>query len=202
MSSIKVYHGSYCEVQASSLSSGRSDADFGIGFYVTHNFSMAEKWASRKKPSIINEYELDTTNLCEYRFQLDKEWLDFVIQNRNGFQVDDKYSEYDLLIGATADDKLFSTLEQYESGLIDAITAVKALNCMEVGEQICICTEKALNALKFARSVELQGERLMSIRMEAKVDRKLADELTSKIIRESIARKNNEQSLDTMEVFK
>lgn len=163
---------------------------------------MAEKWASRKKPSIINEYELDMTNLCEYRFQLDKEWLDFVLQNRNGFQVDDKYSEYDLLIGATADDKLFSTLEQYESGLIDVITAVKALNCMEVGEQICICTEKALNALKFVRSVELQGERLMSIRAEAKADRKLADELTSKIIRESVARKNNEQSLDTMGVFK
>ena len=49
MSEIKVYHGSYCEVKQPSLDNGRLDADFGLGFYVTPDIEMAEKWASRKR---------------------------------------------------------------------------------------------------------------------------------------------------------
>lgn len=42
MSEVKVYHGSYCEVSKPSFDNGRSDADFGIGFYVTPDIVMAE----------------------------------------------------------------------------------------------------------------------------------------------------------------
>ena len=54
MAKIKVYHGSNCEVKEPSLSYGREDADFGIGFYVTTDVEMAEKWAARRSNPIIN----------------------------------------------------------------------------------------------------------------------------------------------------
>lgn len=45
------------------------------------------------------------------------------------------FIDYDLLIGATADDKLFSTIEQYEAGFLSIEVAVKVLNCMKYSEQ-------------------------------------------------------------------
>lgn len=183
MSELKVYHGSYCKVEKPYLDKGRLDADFGIGFYVTSDFTMAEKWASRKKKAIINEYVLDTNKLNAYTFPLNEEWLDFVIQNRTGEKVEFIPNRFDLLIGATADDKLFATIEQYENGFINAETAVEVLNCMKVGQQICVRTERGLDNLHFGRSIELSPERVKELREINRADRKIANQLTSEIIR-------------------
>lgn len=79
---IEVYHGSNISVQKPSLSFGRSDADFGCGFYISTKLEMAEKWACRKKTPIISKYTLDLQGLEIYEFSLDAEWLEFVIDNR------------------------------------------------------------------------------------------------------------------------
>ena len=189
MSEIKVYHGSFCEVRKPSLDKGRVDADFGLGFYVTSDITMAEKWASRKKNAIINEYVLDVEELNAYTFPLDEEWLDFVIQNRNADNSDFVPDKYDLLIGATADDKLYATIEQYESGFIDVETAVEVLNCMKIGQQICVRTEKGLDNLYFNKSIELSAEHVDELRAINRIDRKMANQLTSDIIRNRNGRK-------------
>lgn len=191
MSKLRVYHGSYCEVNTPSLDNGRIDADFGIGFYVTPDIMMAEKWACRKKKPIINEYILDIDKLSEYSFSLDEEWLDFVIQNRNGDDTDFSPYDFDVLKGATADDKLFATIEQYESGFINSETAVEVLNCMKIGQQICIRTKKGLENLHFIKSTELTPEQVKRIREANKTDRKIANQLTSEIIRNHNNRKDN-----------
>lgn len=183
MSKVKVYHGSYCKVVKPSLDNGRTDADFGIGFYVTTDLAMAEKWASRKKTAVINEYVLDTDKLNAHTFSLDEEWLDFVIQNRTGGDTDFSPDSFDLLIGATADDKLFATIEQYESGFIDTDTAIEVLNCMEIGRQICVRTERGLDNLHFSKSRKLPAERVDRLREINKADREKANRLTSEIIR-------------------
>lgn len=191
MSKLRVYHGSYCEVNTPSLDNGRIDADFGIGFYVTLDIMMAEKWACRKKKPIINEYILDIDKLSKYSFSLDEEWLDFVIQNRNGDDTTFSPYDFDILKGATADDKLFATIEQYESGFIDSETAVEVLNCMKIGQQICIRTKKGLENLHFIKSTELSPEQVIQIREANKTDRKIANQLTSEIIRNHNKRKDN-----------
>lgn len=191
MSKLRVYHGSYCEVNTPSLDNGRIDADFGIGFYVTLDIMMAEKWACRKKKPIINEYILDIDKLSKYSFSLDEEWLDFVIQNRNGDDTTFSPYDFDILKGATADDKLFATIEQYESGFIDSETAVEVLNCMKIGQQICIRTKKGLENLHFIKSTELTPEQVKQIREANKTDRKMANQLTSDIIRNHNKRKDN-----------
>lgn len=183
MSKVKVYHGSYCEVTQPSFINGRIDTDFGMGFYVTPDFLMAEKWACRKKTPVVNEYILDTTKLNIYEFGLDKNWLDFVVKNRNEYGLDTNLDDYDLLTGATADDKLFATIEQYESGFIDADTAVEVLNCIKIGQQMCIRTQKGLDNLQFTKSIILPEERVGVVRELNRADRKLANQLTGEIIR-------------------
>lgn len=68
---------------------------------------MAKKWAIRKSYPIINIYDLNISDLKIKQFGLDKEWLDFVVANRNEKLKFNVYSDYDVLIGTTADDKMF-----------------------------------------------------------------------------------------------
>ena len=46
---MKLYHGSTLIVRNPSLRPGRSNADFGKGFYTTSNIEQAVRWANIKK---------------------------------------------------------------------------------------------------------------------------------------------------------
>lgn len=185
-----LYHGSNAVVEQPLHDKGRVDTDFGVGFYTSSELSMVEKWACRKQPAIINEYRINTDELKIYKFNSDREWLDFVIGNRQMRTMQDSnYAEYDVLIGPTADDKLFSTIEQYENGYITAETACKVLDCMKVGEQVVLKTQKAINSLIFVQAYELSKSKTESTRVVINEERKEAEMLTQTIIREAVAGK-------------
>lgn len=182
---ITVYHGSNIEIPKPSLNFGRTDTDFGAGFYVTESYEMAEKWACRKGVSVINEYQFDTSDLNGYDFGLDEKWLDFVVSNRSQSTPKIDTSNYDFLRGATADDKLFSTIEQYENGFISQETAIKVLNCMDIGTQICIKSEKGLENLHYIGKKIPSAERKREIQQKNKEERKLANMKTKEIIQQA-----------------
>lgn len=71
---------------------------------------------------------------------MNKGWLDFVVQNRSG----NKRVEIDYIKEATGDDRLFAVAEQYESNLLDADTAVKAMNAMKIGDRCRLLGRKEL----------------------------------------------------------
>lgn len=185
---IEVYHGSNISIQNPSLSFGRDDADFGCGFYVSTRLEMAEKWACRKKTPVISKYTLDLQRLEIYEFSPNAEWLKFVIDNRKTAAFSHDMEKYDLFIGATADDKLFATIEQYESGFISEATAVEVINCMKVGTQICIRTDNGLNNLKYIGDIHLSPEKIAETREQNAKEREQANILTSEIIRKAIAK--------------
>ncbi|MCM1127364.1 MAG: DUF3990 domain-containing protein [Lachnospiraceae bacterium] len=191
MSRIEVYHGSGMEVKKPSLEYGRYDADFGIGFYVTQDYEMAEKWAAIKKTSVINVYELDLDNLNGIEFGLDKSWLDFIVQNRIGSErINIDITDVDYIIGATADDKLFSVIEQYEDNLIDVDSAVKAMNAMKIGKQISLCSEKAVTAIQFTSSHMVTDERKEELSVLRKQARRETNEIVERILKERVKEKN------------
>ena len=64
-------------------------------------------------------------------------------------------SDYDLVIGGVANDKVFNTVELYFDGLIDKAEALKRLRFEKPNLQLCFRSEKALEFLKFERSVKL-----------------------------------------------
>ena len=77
-----------------------------------------------------------------------EEWLEFVLQCRSGQDTTD----YDLVIGGVANDKVFNTVELYFDGLIDKTEAINRLRYEKPNLQICFRTEKALKLLHFEGS--------------------------------------------------
>ena len=191
MAKIKVYHGSNCEVKEPSLSYGREDADFGIGFYVTIDVEMAEKWAARRHNPIINVYEVDLDSLNGLEFGLNKGWLDFVVQNRSGNKrIEIDLSDTDYIKGATADDRLFAVVEQYESNLLDVDTAIKAMNAMQIGEQIALVSTESIDNLKFCGSYNLSEERRTELKNMLVSMRKETNEIVERILRDKVKEEN------------
>lgn len=173
-----LYHGSNAVISNPDLSKSREDIDFGIGFYLTKDKTMASKWAATKAVSILNTYRLDLDNLNIYTFNLDEEWLEYVRACRqygdNYEEITAKYDEYDVLIGATADDKLFDTVQQYLDGEISAETAIKYLNVAGFSEQVVLKTQKAINALTLVFSKEIKGAEKQHYRQISRQDREQA----------------------------
>lgn len=186
-----VYHGSNTVVEHPSLLFGRDDADFGLGFYVTTDFEMAEKWACRKKIPIVNVYEFDTSSLSLLTLNIDAEWLNFVIANRNGYEPPIETNGFDIIIGATADDKMFATMEQYEEGLISETIAIKALNCMKIGNQMCLRTNKCFDNLTFLEPIYISPNRAVEVQKQNAEARKEAGKRTAQIIREANMKKQH-----------
>ena len=85
-----LYHGSNVTVEKPNIIQSERTLDFGTGFYLTTDFEQAKRWAilttSRKKEGIptVNVFEIeDKVNLKVLKFNgPDKEWLEFVTNNR------------------------------------------------------------------------------------------------------------------------
>jgi hypothetical protein len=154
-----LYHGSFVVVDKPDLAHSRPNVDFGKGFYTTPIYEQAEKWCERfkrrGKDSIIASYEFDETAYEALKvLKLDaysEEWLDFILNCRRGQDITD----YDLVIGGVANDKVFNTVELYFDGLIDKKETINRLRYEKPNLQIAFRTEKALSYLKFEGSVKL-----------------------------------------------
>lgn len=144
-----LYHGSYVEVNKPDLSYSRINVDFGCGFYTTPLYEQALKWCGKFKrrgqDGIISKYELDEavfSNKNILRFEsYSEEWLDFILNCRRGNDATD----YDVVIGGVANDRVFNTVELYFDGLIDKKEALKRLQYEKPNLQVCLRTQEVLN---------------------------------------------------------
>jgi hypothetical protein len=148
-----LYHGSFVAVEKPDLIHSRENVDFGKAFYTTPLLEQAEKWCKKfkklGKDSFVSCYEFDeteSTNLKILKFNFySEEWLDFILNCRRGL---DK-SDYDLVFGGVANDKVFNTVELFFDGLIEKSVALSRLQYEKPNLQIAFRTEKALSCLQF-----------------------------------------------------
>lgn len=151
-----LYHGSYMEIIRPDLKHSRLNVDFGPGFYTTPLYQQASKWCEkfkrRGREGIVSCYNFDESadeQLKILKFDAySEEWLDFILNCRSGKDNTD----YDIVIGGVANDKVFNTVELFFDGLIDKTEAIKRLRYEKPNLQICFRTEKALEHLRFERS--------------------------------------------------
>ena len=159
-----VYHGSYCKIENPDIKYSRKNLDFGKGFYVTGLKEQAIKWAKIIKirnnadKCFLNKYNLDIEKIKDnYKVKefdsYSVEWLDFIIDCRAGSDI---YTNYDLVIGGIADDRVFNTLDLYTNGLIEKSEALNRLKYYKPNNQICIISESIVrDELKFISSEEI-----------------------------------------------
>ena len=154
-----LYHGSHLEIAKPDLLHSRPNVDFGCGFYVTPLYEQAAKWCGkfkrRGKNGIISWYAYDERREDELKTlkfdSYSEEWLDFILNCRSGKDSTD----YDLVVGGVANDKVFNTVELFFDGLIDKAEAINRLRYEKPNLQICFRTEKALSLLHFEGSERL-----------------------------------------------
>lgn len=156
---MKVYHGSWLEVAKPDLVRSRSDVDFGKGFYVTPIRNQVIKWCGkfkrRGKEGIVSIYEFhekEKSKLKILKFDsYSEKWLDFILNCRR----ENDSSDYDIVMGGVANDRIFNTVELYFEHLIDKKEAIKRLTYEKPNMQICFRTENALKQLQFKGSVKV-----------------------------------------------
>ena len=147
-----VYHGSYCKVEKPKLLDNKYTKDFGKGFYCTILKDQAIKWANKYDTKIINLYEYhENNNLKIKEFTImTEEWLDFIIESRNG-----KKHDYDIVIGAMADDQIYNYITDLLKGEITREAFWELAKFRHPTHQIAFCTEEALKTIKFIDAEEI-----------------------------------------------
>ena len=154
-----LYHTSYTTIENPDISYSRDFLDFGKGFYLTHLREQGERYGSRftrrGKDSWLNIYDFDycDTEWNVLRFETyDKEWLDFVSKCRVGLDS----SNYDMVVGGIADDKVIRTLDRYFNGEISEEETLGLSKYERPNIQYCIRSQEMLdNCLKHKESVRL-----------------------------------------------
>lgn len=152
MSKQIIYHGSYCKVEEPKIMEGKYTKDFGIGFYCTVLEEQAEKWAKKYETPTINKYEYDENSTLEIKnfVMMSEEWLNFIINCRSG-----KKHEYDIVIGAMADDQVYNYITDLMSGTITRDAFWELAKFRHPTHQIAFCSPKSLETIKFIGAEEI-----------------------------------------------
>lgn len=155
-----LYHGSWVEIKKPDLKHSRKNVDFGRGFYTTPIYEQAVKWCGkfkrRGKKGIVSCYKFDESAHHKLRVlefdSYSEEWLDFIMNCRRGNDT----TNFDIVTGGVANDKVFNTVELYFEHLIDKKEAIERLRYEKPNMQFCFRTDIALRRyLHFEGSEEV-----------------------------------------------
>ena len=179
MNILTLYHGTASDFDEEDVTRGKGYKDFGKGFYLTgdkeHAIRMAKRVriieiAKRKRMNVqdadvsayVYEHQLDFDLLKNSQFNIKEfcngdviEWVDFVLANR---QSPNKTHDYDVVIGATADDDTRISLDTYRMGAYGKVGSdtakqalVPALELDVFPKQTFIATQGVADMLKLVQ---------------------------------------------------
>lgn len=133
MSNLTLFHGSDHIIEKPDFHLGKTNNDYGRGFYCTEELEMAKEWACKQNnDGFANKYilksdSLNILNLLDGSYNI-LHWLALLLKNRTfrlsseiaedarqyiirNFSID--LDEYDIVIGYRADDSYFSFAESF-----------------------------------------------------------------------------------------
>lgn len=145
---MRLYHSSNLAVEHPDTVYSRDYLDFGKGFYLTSLYDQAVKYAQRfirrQQAAWLNIYEFDFNptewNVLEFG-SYDRAWLNFVSKCRAG----EDNSDYDIVIGGIANDKVIQTLDRYFEGELSEDETLGLLKYERPNNQYCIRSQKMLD---------------------------------------------------------
>jgi len=147
---MKIYHGGYCLIDNPKIIKKRNfSKDFGTGFYCTKLEEQAIRWAKRYDTAVVSIFEYSPDkNIKILNFnEMTEDWLDFIVKCRSG-----KPHKFDVVIGAMANDQIYNYISDYINHVITREQFWVLAKFKYPTHQICFCTKKALNCLKFVDS--------------------------------------------------
>jgi hypothetical protein len=193
---IALYHASTVSVEqpvwnyAVGTESERND--FGLGFYTSTDFSQPLMLLCDKPRVVLNKYELSVDDLSVKYLKNDTEWLLTVAFHRRNFnsranlrRIRDAYREsllgFDVVVGAVANDRLFSTINAFiENNITDAV-ATACLDLMHYEPQYVLKSDKACERASFMGADIYEEDRLVAYRERVIRERALIEEQITQI---------------------
>lgn len=152
---VTIYHGSKAKIKGlknpEEFKIGKRK-DFGYGFYCTRDLEQADRWANRRGTSgfIYSFYydeESAKKDLNVKTFELDDEWLDFIILNRS---KDIKF-DYDIVEGPMADDEIYNHINDFLDGRMSREEFWGKALFKYPTNQICFLSGRSIKYLKEAK---------------------------------------------------
>ena len=152
-----LYHGTNMGFDEIDLSKSRKGKDFGFGFYLTPDKSVATRQAVRKyvnnqegAPTVLSyqwrEDSVSDLNILRFdSYTLD--WAEFILLNRKNKTNQQKHC-YDIVIGPIADDTVGFQIRRLEDGIITMEQFLEEIKYHNVTLQYFFATEKALLTLQ------------------------------------------------------
>lgn len=156
MAKMTVYHGGYMAIEKPRIIEGKNKKDFGEGFYCTVIKEQAKRWAKRYDTAIVSIYDVrinTALKILEFR-EMTEEWLDFIINCRYG-----KKHDYDIVIGAMANDQIYNFVSDYMDGIITREQFWVMAKFKYPTHQINFCTQDALKCLEYRGYEEIVNDR-------------------------------------------
>ena len=156
---MKLYHGSYLEIERIDLSKSRPYKDFGQAFYLSADEQQAWERAYAAitlwggQPS-VTEYEFDEQLMTSGELRVlhfeeySEEWADFIFANRERRKPSFKH-DYDIVYGPIANDNVGEQVALFKGGYISKERFLRKLKNMRgITYQYAFCSEAAISKLK------------------------------------------------------
>lgn len=153
-----LYHGSNGNIEKIDLALSRPNKDFGRGFYLTEDKEQAMRMGEQKVlqlggTSVVNSYYFDEAHLTDGSLSVkifegySEEWAEFIVANRSR-KTKGLNHDYDVVIGAIADDKVGVQLFRYMKEYIDLPALIRNLQYVKLTTQYYFGTERAITLLE------------------------------------------------------
>lgn len=200
---MKVFHGSDHVVKLPVYLGGKSDNDYGNGFYTTEYEDRARSWAvlnGSPERSIVNVYDLD---LVELKI-LDLNdcgilaWIAEVVSNRGmnqeaasivGERLADYYKvdtkPFDIIRGYRADDSYTQVIEAFLMNQLNVYEVERLFYKGSLGNQIFLKSERAFEHIHWIESYEVEPrkeDRNVDLLARREVNRFLAERIKAILI--------------------
>ena len=170
---MRLYHGSDHVIKKPLYMGGKSDNDYGNGFYTTEYEDRARSWAvlnGKPENSIVNVYDLDTTALeiLDLNERGVLAWIAEVVANRGinqeaasiiGKRLTQLYrtdtTEYDIIKGYRADDSYTQVIEAFLLNQLNIHEVERLFYKGSLGNQIFLKSQKAFHKIRWIESYEV-----------------------------------------------
>ena len=172
MSKLILYHGTADEKVTPTFGKGNKHRDFGQGFYLTNDITLAKEWAVCQPKCIcgfVHRYELDLQELqiLDFKSKGILVWLAELMKHRDAdssrryrmlaprfiSQFGVESSGYDVISGWRADASYFYIAKEFVRDNVDVDIPEQLLMLGNLGIQYCIKSE-----LAYSRLHEIESE--------------------------------------------
>lgn len=152
-----LFHGSRYGLGNVSANESRKNSDFGHGLYLSEAYKHALAFVCEAPRASVYSFTCNLENLEIEKFTTSLEWMLAICCYRGKLKtwkdsekvrkIVERVENADVVIAPIADNRMFSIMNSFASGDINADVAIHSLSASKLGMQYILKTENAISAL-------------------------------------------------------